>query len=535
MAALQIPFEVNAIMEMQQFFPSDSFDCDEDMFGFDACVLQAVQDSDPPCILPFQNWTLHADMRNRMCQTHPEGYTSFQHFQRTSDTCKVPCTQLNNDYNYFMPQYLRAMYLPYVQHNEVKVFGYYLYLPSAVKVSRASPSYGFITFIAEMAGWYNLFLGGSIFAMWEVLGAEMVLTAIAKSQGKIAQVLSQWRNSLYILVSSAILLYIFIDCITLLFLNPVGSSTLLTNFIAQGLSLSICLPQHTSSIDKSFTKVDVANSTAFWVNGNNLSSKIFEISATMQDGTVLSIWNRNQSLAVKERTPFSIFNIVSSTQSVDFCHTVDLSTVSEILGVQIKAVNDIYLAVHLPGQLLVAQTKYSVANRDTMQVIPKKIFLYNSEVKIELEETSFQNVSTQSCKNYNTTWTYDRCVMDFGIMQLEGNTELLMNLLLPNSNSTVQQGIERTVLQRMYSTVQSQNECLPDCRSLVVKMSVETSPNRAQPTRGISQTIEKLPLPLPPLFVDINITLPHLSKLNQVCNCCHVPKIIYLRWKCHEI
>ncbi len=530
MAALQIPFEVNAIMEMQQFFPTDSFNCDEDLYGFDACVLQAVSASDPSCILPFQNWTLHGDMENRICQTNPEGYISFRRFQRTSDACKVPCTQLNTVFNYYTPQYLRAMYLSEVRPNNDNI-RYYLYLPRTIKVSRASPSYGFITFIAEMAGWYNLFLGGSIFAMWEVLGAEMVLAAIAKIQGKLAQVLSQWRNSLYILVSSAILLYIFIDCISLLFLNPVSSSTLLTNFIAQGLSLSICLPQHTSAIDKSFTIVDVANSTTFWVNGNNLSSKIFEISATMQDGTVLSIWNRNQSLAVKERTPFSIFNILSSTQSVDFCHTVDLSTVSEILEVQIKAVNDIYMAVHLPGQLLVAQAKYSVANQDTMQVMSKKIFLYNSEVKIELEETSFQNVSTQSCKNYNTTWTYDRCVMDFGIMQLEGNTELLMNLLLPNSNSTVQQGIERTVLQRMYSTLQSQNECLPDCRSLVVKMGVETSPNKAQPTRGISQTISMLPLPLPPLLVEINITLPHLSKLNQVCNCYHVTKIINLRRK----
>ncbi len=518
MAALQIPFEVNAIMEMQQFFPTDSFNCDEDLHGFDACVLQAVSASDPSCILPFHNWTLHADMENRICQTNPEGYISFQRFQRTSDACKVPCTQLNTVFNYYMPQYLRAIYLSEVRPNDDNI-RYYLYLPRTIKVSRASHGYGFINFIAEVAGWYNLFLGGSILAMWEVLGTK-ILWALAKIQGKRSLLLSQWRNCVYVLVSSGIILYIFIDCIIVLFLNPLGGSTVLTNFIAQGLSLSICLPQYTSSIDKYFTKIDVANSTAFWVNGNNLSNKIIGLSVVMQEGNIISIWNRNQSLTFpKERNLFSIFNIVSSNQSVDFCHTVDLSAVpGNIRGVQLRAVNDIYLAVHLSGQLLAVQTKYSVANTETVQ-ITGSISLYNSVISLQLEETSSQNVTSQACKNYNTTWTYDKCVMNLAITALKSNKDLLMRLVMPSVNSTVQQGIDRAVLKKLYTAFLSQNSetmCLPDCRSLMVNMRAETSPTLAEPIRGITKSFTRDPLPLPPLIVDVNITLPENSKLTQV-------------------
>jgi hypothetical protein len=455
-------------------------------------------------------------MQNRICQTHVEGYESFQQFQLTLHTCKVPCTQLNTIFNNFIPQYLRTIYLPIVQRNE-DFLQYNLNLPTMIKLSRSSPSYGFIAFIAEVAGWYNLFLGGSIFAMWEVLGTKMVW-ALAKIQGKLAQLLSQWQNSLFILVSSGILLYIVIDCITVLYINPVGSSTLLTNIIAQGLSLSICLPQYTSAI-KNFKPMDTANTTEFWVNGNNLSNKLFELNVIMQEGIVLSIWNQSSTFT-QERNIFSIFNIVSSTQTVDFCHTVDISAVSGIWGVQLRAVNDIYLVVHLSGQMLAAQTKYSVANTETT-LTPSNflISLYNSVVSLQLEETSFQYVTTQECKNYNITWTYDSCVMNLAIMALESNKTLLKRLLMPSNNYTVQQGIDRAVLQKLYATLLSQNSetmCLPDCRSLIVNMRTEKSPTKAQPENGISIPITKHPLPLPPLIVDVNITLPDISKLTQV-------------------
>jgi hypothetical protein len=521
LGTLKISLEVNAIMEMQQFFPTDSFDCDDDLYGYDACIFRAGSAFGPYCILPFQNWSTFPNMQNRICQKHAEGYESFQHFQLASHACKVPCTQLNTIFNYYMPQYLYAIYLPDVQRKG-DMLRYYLNLPTAIKLSRSSPSYGFITFIAEVAGWYNLFLGGSIFALWEVLAAKMVW-AFAKIQGKLSQVLSQWRNSLYILVSSGILLYIFIDCITVLFCDPVGSSTLLTNFIAPGLSLSICLPKYTSANDKDIKEMDLAYSTEFWENGNKLSNKLLELNVIMQEGNVLSIWHKNQSATFKtERNIFSIFNIVSSNQSVDFCHTVDLSTVpGNIRGVQLRAVNDIYLVVHLSGQLLAAQTKYAAANIATVQSpsTSNSIFLYNSIVNLQLEETSFQKVTSQACKNYNTTWTYDSCVINLAIMSLESNQILLRGLLMPSNNSTVQQGIDRAVLQKLYATLLSWNDetvCLPDCRSLIVNMRTEKSLTLDKSFRPIPKPFTTNPLPLPPLLVDVNITLPDLSKLMQV-------------------
>ncbi len=508
---------------MQQFFPTDSFNCVEDLFGFDACVSQASPDREPTCILPFQNWSAYTDIQNRICKTHAEGYTSFQQFQLTSLACKVPCIQINTIFNQYLPQYLLAKYLRNVKQNS-KVFPTYLHLPGSIKLSKASPSYGFITFIAEVAGWYNLFLGGSIFAMWEVLGTR-IMTKLAKIWGKRTQSLSKRWNILYLLLSSGIIAYIFIDCITNLILNPVGSTTLLTSSVAQGLSLSICLPLYTSVPRQTAGGgfMDIGNSTAFWVYGNNLSNKISDLSVITQQGEVLPVWNVSQSTSSTQETKlFHIFNIVSSDLSVDFCHTVDLSSFpGPISGLRVRAVNDIELVIHLAGQLLASQNKYAIANTETVKGPFNKgsMDLYNSVVRLQLEETSFQNVSTHTCKNYNKTWTYDSCLMNYVTSNLGGNTTLLMGLLLPSRNSTVQQGIERVVLQSLYSALLSKNVetvCLPDCRSLIVSMRVETSPTRAEPSRGIYELKSITYAPLPPLLMEVNVTLPDLSKLNQV-------------------
>jgi hypothetical protein len=103
-------------------------------------------------------------------------------------------------------------------------------------------------------------------------------------------------------------------------------------------------------------------------------------------------------------------------------------------------------------------------------------------------------------------------------MESGGNSEILRRLLLPN-DSSVQQGIEREVLQSLYEALLAQNvetSCHPDCRSLVVTMREEASPSMAQPLRGITPLSGSNLRPLPPLLVDINITMPVLSKINQV-------------------
>jgi hypothetical protein len=543
LASLRGSLEVNAVMEMQLFFPTDNFDCDENLLGYDSCIFQAVQASGPSCILPFQNLSVLTDMKHKICNTYAEGYASFQQFHLNYETCKVPCSQLNTDFNYYRPQYLHDNYL-YLIRKEANIFPYYLNLPSAIKVTKSSPSYGFITFIAEVAGWYNLFLGGSVFAMWKILGTQ-ILWVLTKIQGKLAQLLSPWRNILYLSMSSGILIYIFLDCINILVSNPVGSNTLLTNSILKGLSLSICLRNYTSSSNRNFSLdspildglnltvaaeyansvafLDLANTTAFWLNGSNLRNKIFDLSVIMQEGDKVTIWNTSQySNSTQKTNLFSIFNIVSSNSSVDFCHTLDLSLITgNIRAVQVRAVNEINLIVHLSGQLLAAQAKYGVANTKTVNKLLGTIFLNNSEVRLQLEETSFQNINTPNCKNYNTTWTYDRCVMDFVIMEMGNNTDLLKRLLLPSNYSTVQRGIETTALNRLYTGLMSRNfeaVCLPDCRSLTVNMNVIASPTLGQPKNGILSpppTI-KVPVPLPPLLVEINMTLPSLNILNQV-------------------
>jgi hypothetical protein len=523
MKGLQTPLQINAVLEMQTFLQTDSSSCDEDLFRFDACVLRVGLGRGPSCKLPLQNWPAYPDIQNRICKTHAEGYESFQQFQLSSKTCKVPCIQINTVFNYHTPQYLRAKHLQNVEQNST-ILPHYLYLPSAIKLSKASPSYGFITFIAEVAGWYNLFLGGSLFALWVVLGTKF-LRKLAKIWEKQYEWLALRWNILYILLSSGIIAYIFIDCITNLVLNPVGSNTLLTSSVVQGLSLSICLPQYTSVPSQNIVGgyMDKANSTEFWVYGNNLSNKIRDLSVITQSGDVLPIWNATQSTtATQAMDLFSIYNILSNDLAVDFCHTVELSKLAlHMSGLRVRAVNDIELVIHLAGQLIASRTKYGVANKETTKgpLQGGNLVLYNSIVRLQFEETSFQNVSSHTCKNYNKTWTYDSCVMNHVASKLKGNKTLLLSLLLPSINTTVQHGVQRVILQSLYASLLSKNVetvCLPDCRSLIVTMRPEASPVKAQPTYGMLVSRNNSYVPLPPLLIEVNITMPDLRKLNQV-------------------
>ena len=125
----------------------------EDVTGFDACVMQQIFTA-AQCLLPFLNQSANS-LGNILhtCQTHEEANAAFRQFQLASHACKSPCTQFRTDLQYSLPQYLRARYVR--AYSNVPAF--YLYLPSTVKMATTSHSYVFISYIAEVAGWYNLF------------------------------------------------------------------------------------------------------------------------------------------------------------------------------------------------------------------------------------------------------------------------------------------------------------------------------------------------------------------------------------------
>ncbi len=91
--------------------------------------------------------------------------------------------------------------------------------------------------------------------------------------------------------------------------------------------------------------------------------------------------------------------------------------------------------------------------------------------------------------------------------------------LAPRKPDPPFQGVERVVLQNVYAALMSKDVttmCLPDCRSLAVNMRTEASQTYAQPAKGIlimQPNSKYFPLGL---LMDVNITMPDLSKLNQV-------------------
>ena len=507
---------------MQQFFPTSEFDCDMDPAGYDACVLQKSITS-THCLLPFQNQTPFYPSSLSMCQTQEEGYAAFHHFQQAFRACKPPCKQLSIDLTYSLPQYLLANYLWNVQQN-AQFYAYYLYMPSTVKESTSIPSYGFISFIAEVAGWYNLFLGGSIFALWKGL---LIWTCWVLTKIKIKFDRQIWfMTAIFLVAASGILVYILIDCITTLLDNPIGTSTMFETSLT-GLSLSVCLPQYTSnsnynSISGNHYFTDVSSTTDFWTKGNNLSRKIADFSVKSEGGDWFTLWNRSLDLYPSSSViePFQSVNFINSDMAVNFCHTVDLSALPyRINQVMIRAVDDVMLVVHLAGQLLRSKNYYEIINRETLTItMDNFLHFYGSEVSLQLEETSFQNVSSINCVRYNASWTYDDCLLDLSISKLGREKNPLKKLLRPRPGTSEDTGVKRTVLQSLYSVLLSKemdDSCRPPCRSLKVAMMAEASTTPAMPKTGIALKSQSVAQPLPPLLVDVSLTIPELSRVNK--------------------
>jgi len=488
---------------------------------FDDCVLKQSLSS-APCRLPFQNSSHYSsNIQMNVCQSPEAGYVAFQQFQMISNLCKPACTQLSIKMEYSLPQFLTSRYLPNL--NPDSIFAYYLFIPSQVKVSTSSPSYGFISYIAEVAGWYNLFLGGSVLVLWEVLCVWLVWALVKMNINP--NNLTYIMKVIFLIAAFGVLVYVLTDSIIMLLGNPVATSTKLRPTMP-GISLSICLPQYTSKPSQTFTSSlnsheDVARTEAFWIRGNNLSNKISELSIKKMNGEVVTLWNRSVEAVSSslQNNKFKIVNLINSDMAVDFCHTLDLSALSyEFSEIIVKAVNDIKLGIHLAGQLLQCQSFYAPVNAETAFNDGYSLFVYKSEVKFQLEETTFQNIQSDDCVQYNETWTFDDCLLDSAFAMIESKKDLL-NILLRPRGSKIEKGIERSILQSLYAILLSQKRqktCKSDCRSLVVRLMADARTARASPESGIKRRPESVPVPLPPIDVNVNLTLPKLNKVNEV-------------------
>jgi hypothetical protein len=253
---------------------------------------------------------------------------------------------------------------------------------------------------------------------------------------------------------------------------------------------------------------DVANTSEFWIFGNALSNTVAKLSVKSSVSDWVTLWEKSKvpSAGQINHSIFENMNMIRNGETVNFCQTVDLSAIPYKLSqVMIKVIEDVTLIFHLNGQLLTSQNCYVIANRDTVLESDYRFFLYGSDISLKLEETSFQNINNDNCENYNSSWTYDDCLINTALGRLGEEHYLLGQLLKSNSNTIINTGIEATVLKRFSSILQSgqvMNTCRKDCRSLVVKIMAETS--SASPK-------------LVPPMVDINIFLPEIYRIDEVC------------------
>ena len=99
------------------------------------------------------------------------------------------------------------------------------------------------------------------------------------------------------------------------------------------------------------------------------------------------------------------------------------------------------------------------------------------------EKMSFKKIRPTFCAKYNDSWTYDNCLQEFALTGSGGEKDLMRKLLRPDVIP-----VETALLRNLSIILQSQevdDNCRPDCSSLVVRMLAEASASHQMASKGI--------------------------------------------------
>ncbi len=140
--------------------PTESFHCESKLFQ--SCLLEKRKELHSFCYLPFET-----DVTNEnICKTDKDGFETMEKLSRLSELCSQQCTLLDIEF-VEEPQSYAAVSINEDFRNGLQQasrlrFGYYIHMPMIVKVVSQTNDYGFISYVAEFAGWAGIFVGLSL-------------------------------------------------------------------------------------------------------------------------------------------------------------------------------------------------------------------------------------------------------------------------------------------------------------------------------------------------------------------------------------
>ena len=323
---------------------------------YDTCLHNYWMENLDNCTLPFYDANITS---TRTCSTFEDGSKAMQMISNMEEHCLPPCVQFEanivenpvlftvskNISRYLQENYQLLIGAHFGFKDEVFNQGYFINLPKYIPYRKSSQNYDAISYVAEFAGWAGLFLGLSL------SGCLLVILRYLQSLKPFNQLLRMCIKGIMFLVYILCLAYLTYLTVTLV-------SKLMENRLATSISLEkskvdFDLTVCTTQIIREKVKIirDGANTWEFrpfiresYTNWNNLTSMVSKVTIFTGEG--------EENIEPKLLEASSKVNLPLTIGTMDFCHTIDLSSFNEIEKINLYVTSEVKIFLHYSGQFL---------------------------------------------------------------------------------------------------------------------------------------------------------------------------------------
>ncbi len=407
---LKFIVNVQLYIKSSKLEPSNQYPCSHS--SFETCLRTKTRELNTSCLVPFET---NVD-DNTVCKTDEDGYKTMTELSKLTSKCKPSCQVVD----------IRIKEIPQsyglLSKNEVfrrgllqvskMIPGYYINIPSTASLTSISYDYGFISFVAEFAGWSGIFVGASL--LW----------IVGKKTSLISQITSIKIEEKYIantvkFLSLFYVLYLVYTCAVKYANKPQGVMVDFKNTKIE-FDMTICsskflvgykkiLNYENISINQ-FIVVNQVDTSNFWNDLKNISLVLDSLQLNYGYEKV----NFKNDEIFKARA-IRMYAVPSSNYTITGCFNINLTTEIELKSISLTYLTEVSVYLHSPGQFFYVW-------RDEKNIISS-----SSNLIIKPDEFGNQVIWHDLCVNFmmerhidlpdNNQQSYDDCVLNLSVLK----------------------------------------------------------------------------------------------------------------------
>ena len=442
---------------------SDDGSCKPELIDHDACIRSSRESADLACHLPF----LYDNM-TETCPNFAEGAVALRDYLEFQPNCINPCSQFEYRVSQVPIMYFQSRNTTngYNYKDSIAAIprnGYYIDVPEYMTIRTSVPSYSFVSFVAEFAGWAGLFLGLSFSGTLIQILPYVLSSKFVPFADKAVRLI---LYTAYIL-STVCLSYLFVKLFMKLIENRSSTSIQITD-TTYDFAMSVCALKAAKQMNASTNSFTSTMTGPFLKQWTNINSKLSFAEAVTSSGKINLMTAENQAL-------IKGYNVPQTAASINFCHTIDISSLGEVQQISMELNTEVSFFFHYPGQFLsVFKDRRNMVpsldknNMQRKRYYPSNITLTGIKIMLEMESIDLGYDASKE--------SYDDCIISQLLNANENLTSATQKLITSRANLNTTDKIELDQLEIAHRLM-FQLRCDPPNRIIKIKSKVEKQVN----------------------------------------------------------